>query len=110
MRLRWCEFHAVDFRLWLFIFAEPQPQSVIRAASWYFSGLTSSFSPHASGVNLGQYLLPTGACEMLYRNSSRRKTMGCAENDAVLKISQTQTESVRFNAVLAADVNTRYQI
>ena len=32
--------------------------------------------------------------------------MGCAENDAVLKISQTKTESVRFNAVLAADVNT----
>lgn len=35
-----------------------------------------------------------------------KKTMGCAENDAVLKISQTQTESVRFNAVLAAAVNT----
>ena len=36
--------------------------------------------------------------------------MGCAENDAVLKISQTQTESVRFNAVLAAAVSTSYQI
>ena len=31
----------------------------------------------------------------------------CAENDAVLKISQTQTQSVRFNAVLAAAVSTR---
>ena len=110
MRLRWCEFHTVDFRLWLFIFAEPQPQSVIRAASWYFSGLTFSFSPHASGVNLGQYLLPTGACEMLYRNSSRRKPWAVQQMMQFLKISQTQTESVRFNAVLAADVNTRYQI
>ena len=34
----------------------------------------------------------------------------CAENDAVLKISQTQTQSVRFNAVLAAAVSARYQI
>ena len=31
----------------------------------------------------------------------------CAENDAVLKISQTQTQSVRFNAVLAEAVSTR---
>ena len=35
--------------------------------------------------------------------------MGCAEKDAVLKISQTQTQGVRFNAVLAAAVDTRYQ-
>ena len=64
------------------------------------SSQASIYCQVSSKLELG---LREGCHEML------QTALSCAENDAVLKISQTQTQSVRFNAVLAAAVSTRYQ-